>query len=172
MKRVLIAAVVFGVFFGTAFAAEKTDFTDLKSKIGIGCSVTGSGASVRIWPTDDLGAEFTIGLRVAADYVNLPVSAVMLFPLLKKGNFSIIAAPGLGFTYLKSSAVSSGFIVAIGANLLLEMELPMISDNLSIGSGIGASFNINSTAVTGAPSSTTFDIDLVTVKPLFIRYYF
>jgi hypothetical protein len=173
MKRFVIAATVLATAFSAVFAAEKTGFTDLKSKIAIGCSVTGSGASVRLWPTDNLGMEFSVGLSADTNLnsISVPLSAQMLFPILEKGNFAVNVAPGIGFAYTQSSASTNGFKFSAGVDVMLEMALPLISENLSIGSGIGAWFAVSSSSTRGT-TTTGFNVNLITVNPVMVRYYF
>ena len=171
MKKALFVLSALVFVLSPVFAAEKNGFTDLKSKIAIGCSVTGSGASVRLWPTDQLGMEFSAGLSAANNYVSVPLSAQMLFPMLEKGNFAINVAPGIGFAYTQSNSSTSGFSFSAGADLMLEMALPIISENLSIGSAIGAWFAFSSSTTTGI-TSTGFNVNLVKVSPVVLRYYF
>ena len=176
MKKVLMVLLVTVLALSPVFAAEKTGFTDLKSKIAIGCSVTGSSASVRLWPSDNLGVELSAGLSFTyvgnSGYATVPISAAMLFPILEKGNFALNVAPGIGFKYV-STSISSGFVFSAGADLMIEMALPIISENLSIGSGIGAWFAFSSTTISSTSNTTTgVNIDLVTVSPVVLRYYF
>lgn len=175
MKRVLLLLFVTVFVLSPVFAEEKTGFTDLKSKIAIGCSVTGSSASVRFWPSDNLGVELSAGLSFANNYVHVPISAAMLFPIMEKGNFALNIAPGIGFSYTMSSSTVSGFSFSAGADLMVEMALPIISENLSIGSAIGAWFAFASSTNSALPTNqttTSFNVDLVTVSPVVLRYYF
>jgi hypothetical protein len=171
MKKVILVLLATVFALSPVFAADKSGFTDLKSKIAIGCSVTGSGASVRLWPTDQLGMEFSAGFSAATNYIKVPLSAQMLFPMLEKGNFAINVAPGIGFNYTQSSADASGFSFSAGADLMLEMALPIISENLSVGSAVGAWLAFTSSTTTGK-TSTGFNVNLITVSPVVIRYYF
>ena len=175
MRKVLMVLLVTVLALSPVFAAEKTGFTDLKSKIAIGCSVTGSSASVRFWPSDNLGVEASIGLAVSDDEVSIPLSAAMLFPIMEKGNFAINIAPGIGFSYIRSVAgafTTSGFTFSAGADLMLEMALPIISSDLSIGSGIGAWFTFGSSSTNSVANDGNWSINLVTVSPVMLRYYF
>ena len=169
MKRVLLVLMFTVLVLSPVFAVEKTGFTDLKPKIAVGCSVIGNSASVRIWPTDNLGLELSIALSLAKDYVNLPLTAAMLFPVLEKGNFAVNVAPGIGFTYTQSNAQLSSFTFSAGANILLEMAIPIISENLTIGSGIGAWFSVSSSTGT---TTVAPRLELITVSPVMLRYYF
>lgn len=172
MKKFLLLLLVPVLVLSSVLTAEKTGFTDLKTKLAAGCSVTGNNASFRFWPTDTMGLEFSTGPSIGKDYINFPLSAKMLFSILEKGNFAINLAPAINFTYTKSNAFASSFIFGFGAALLLEMAIPMISENLSIESGIGAGFSVISSTVVGIPSTTDFIVNIVTVSPLIIRYYF
>ena len=171
MRKILFVLLAFVLALSPVFAGDKNGFTDLKSKIAVGCSVTGSGVSMRLWPTDNLGLEFTAGLSAASNYVRVPISAQLLFPMLEKGNFAINAAPGIGFNYLHSSAATSGFSFSAGGDLMLEMALPIISENLSIGSGVGVWFAFSSSTTNGT-TTTDFNVNLLSVTPVYIRYYF
>jgi hypothetical protein len=176
MKKVVIVCFVLASFFTCAFAAEKSGFAELKSKISAGCSVTGSSASVRIWPTDNLGLELSAGLALTKDGTNLPVQVQMIFPLAENGNFALNLAPGMGITYTNTKAntniISNGYSLSVGADLIFELALPMISENLSIGSGIGAWFGYTSTSIVNGTTTPVFNADIVRVTPVVIRYYF
>jgi hypothetical protein len=91
--------------------------------------------------------------------------------MLEKGNFAINVAPGIGFAYTQSSSSASGFEFSAGADLMLEMALPIISENLSVGSAVGVWFAMSSSTINRA-TSTGLNIDLIKVSPVVLRYYF
>ena len=147
MKKFLLLLLVPVLVLSSVLTAEKTGFTDLKTKLAVSCSVTGNNASFRFWPTDTMGLEFSTSPSIGNDYINFPLSAKMLLPIFEKGNFAINLAPAIAFAYIKNNAISSNFTFGFGAVLLLEMAIPMISENLSIESGIGAGFSVLSSTI-------------------------
>ncbi|MCE5299807.1 MAG: hypothetical protein LLG37_02900 [Spirochaetia bacterium] len=171
LKKLIVVALVLAVAL-PVFAAEKGGYSALlKDKQSLGCGVTGGYASYRIWPSDDFGIQGSVGLSLGENYVSMPLTIAALFPVFEAGNFAIIAAPGITFGYTSVAENTSTVEFGAGADVLFEVALPVISNALSIGSGIGLWLGMNANNY-GGTSNSSFFLNALTVTPVYVRYYF
>ena len=192
MRKVLIALLVVVFACSSVFAASKAKKADdpHKEQLSAGFDVINRAVDVRLWASDGLGIEINAGLDFNSDdtELGLNVGAGVLLPLAEgEVNFYLVPEIGLSSRGYKigdddNYVAYSNIGLSAGAMLKIEVFLPAISKDLSIGSGVGAGLIINllssKTTVGGTttqnPSSTEVSFGIVNgwVQPLVIRYYF
>lgn len=184
MKKFLIAAAALLIAAGVVFAEEgKLD----KSKKALGFSPFKNEVSMRFWPSETLGLDIIGGVTFSSgDESNLNIQAAgdIVMPVFSDGMMSFNMLPGLRFGFNRNAitpgtdVITTEFVFAGTFGMEFEVLLKGLSEDVTIGSSVGAAIGMKSTTVTiGSDSETeTGFVALLAsdfaINPIYIRYYF
>jgi hypothetical protein len=185
MKKLLLvlAALVIGAGFVFAEEAEKLD----KEKKALGFSPFKNEVSMRFWPSETLGIDVIGGITYESgdeSNFNLQVAGNIVLPVFEQGIMSFNMLPGLRFGFDRT-AITAGIDVtntkltfAGTFGFEFEVLLKGLTEDVTIGSNVGAAIGMKSTTF-ATPDDSETETGFVAllasdfaINPIYIRYYF
>jgi hypothetical protein len=185
-RKIFTALICFTLVTGVFFPASAADQpapkaqadNSFKGKLAVAVDIFNRGASLRLWPANNLGIDISAGLNYQSGNsgaFGINLGGNLVFPMLEVDRFALYVTPGLKLNYLKQSVPAgvSTFDFLAGAGL--EFEAFIVEKTFSLGGSVGGLLGIRSISPDNGSSSTSFIFCLasdIAVIPLIARFYF